>query len=81
MRIRLGDLRKLIREFGVDDTLRHEAGFYMDGGGSGASEGGATAPPPGLGDPGECENELDASEHEKMSQSAVRVDDRQPRKR
>ena len=77
MKIRLGQLRLNIRrllEFGVDDTLRNDAGFFMGGGNSGSNKG-VTQPPPGLGPDNQDEEEIENSsgEEQEKSQPAVRV--------
>lgn len=82
MKIRLGELRANIRrllEFGVDDTLRHEAGFFMDGGNAGNTAGNPVTPPPGLGseDNEDEVGDTDGKAQEK-SQPAARVADRYP---
>lgn len=70
MRMTLGQLRKLLlREFGVDDTLRHQAGFFMHSGGS--TEG----PPPGLGNDEE-QDEYESDEQQKKANAGVRVANR-----
>ena len=76
----LGRLREHIQrllEFGVDDTMRTQAGFYMDGGNAGNTAGNPVEPPPGLGsdDEDEVEGDTDGESQEK-SQWAVRVLDR-----
>lgn len=67
-------------EFGVDDSLRNDAGLY--GGGVSvagtATRKGVVAPPPGLGDE-DTDTELDDKEHgteQRKTQPAVRVYDR-----
>lgn len=77
MKMTLGRLRKLIREFGVDDTIRHEAGLYDTGGISSNvtnRESSLVNPPPGLGD----EDTIDDKENDEQekSQPGVRVADR-----
>ncbi len=79
MRIRLGELRNIVRrqllEFGVDDTVRNTAGFFMDGGNAGNTSGNPVAPPPGLGN--DDEDELgDTDGAQEKSQPAARVADR-----
>lgn len=73
MKLTIGQLRRLIREFGVDDTMRHEAGFFMDGGAHSSmrdKEASVINQPPGLGGP---EDEEDKDEQEKPSQWTARV--------
>jgi len=79
MKMKLGELRRLIREFGVDDTLRHQAGLFMAGGVSSnvTDREAILNPPPGLGSPEEeREEDYKEDERQKKSQAGVRVDDR-----
>lgn len=80
MRLTLRRLRRLIREFGVDDTLRNDAGFFMAGGLSSAHrdrENTLMDPPPGLGsDAEETDDAEKDGDIEDKSQFAVRVDDK-----
>lgn len=77
MKITVRRLRQLIREFGVDDTMRHEAGFGDTGGVSSAHRDREAIlnPPPGLGDAEHQEDELDTDKVQKKSQLQARVDD------
>lgn len=68
MKITLGRLRQLIREFGIDDTIRHQAGLYDTGGISSNvtnREASLMNPPPGLGD----ESTEDDGQHEEQEKS------------
>jgi hypothetical protein len=78
MKITLGQLRKLIREFGVDDTIRHQAGLYDTGGVSSNvanREASLVNPPPGLGSP---EEQNDEHREQEKTQVGARVSDRKP---
>lgn len=71
----VGRLRALIREFGVDDTMRHQAGFGdLSGASSGTRDVPSMSAPLGLGSD-EQEDETTADEQEK-SQPGLRVADR-----
>jgi hypothetical protein len=84
MRITIGELKRyVLREFGVDDTLRHEAGFFMAGGVSAGDrdrEASLVDPPPGLGggEDDELEKKRDNDDYEEQSkgQPGTRVSDR-----
>jgi hypothetical protein len=80
MKLTLRRLRQLIREFGVDDTVRNTAGFFMAGGLSSAHrdrESSLMDPPPGLGsDAEETDDTEKDGDGEDKSQFAVRVDDK-----
>lgn len=80
MKLTLGQLRRLIREFGVDDTLRNDAGFFMAGGVSSGNrdrEASLMGAPPGLGGPeDELKKEKAIKDAEEKPQAAVRVADR-----
>lgn len=80
MVLTLGQLRRMIREFGVDDTIRHQAGFYDTGGVSSniTDREAIMDPPPGLGGP-EDQDEYDEDDQQEKSQAGVRVFDRNPR--
>jgi len=73
----LGELKRLIREFGVDDTLRHQAGIFACGGVSSnvTDREVILSPPPGLGSPQEQEDKFESDEQQKKSQPGARVDD------
>jgi hypothetical protein len=73
MKIKLGDLRRLIREE-VDRAVRRSAGFGGIAGIGGRGRGSAELPPQNLGDEEQQEEERYGKEQEK-SQFAVRVSD------
>ena len=79
MKLTLGRLRRLIREFGLDADMRNMAGSCMDLGGGNArdKESSLLNPPPGLGGP--QEDDEDSSEWQEKSQPGARVADRRPR--
>ena len=78
MRLTLRELKRAVKrllEFGVDDTLRHEAGLFMAGGVSDQHrdrESSLLNPPPGLGDDWQKEDDDDYTEQE-PSQPGARV--------
>ena len=74
----VGALRRLVREFGLDATLRNQAGLGDTGGNSSSvrDKESILNPPPGLGSPEEQESELDLGVPQKKSQAAVRYADR-----
>lgn len=77
MKMSMRQLRCLIREFGVDDTMRHEAGLLIPGGVSsvgGGQESGPVNPPPGLGGPEE--NDDEEGDGQEKTQAGARVSDR-----
>lgn len=76
MKMTIGQLRQLIREFGIDDMIRHEAGLYDTSGVSSnvTDREAILNPPPGLGSP--QEDELENDEQQKKSQPGARVYDR-----
>lgn len=75
MRIKLGDLRKIIAEE-VERNMRWSAGFGGIAGIGGRGRGSAELPPLGLGDEGEEQEENQYGKEQEKSQFAVRVDDR-----
>jgi hypothetical protein len=79
VKLTVRQLRRLIREFGVDTENRLSAGLFMAGGVSNQHrdrESTLMNPPPGLGAPEEEETEESEKDVEKKSQFAVRVSDR-----
>jgi hypothetical protein len=70
MKISIKRLKKLIKEYGVDDTLRNTAGYFMAGGVSTLHSGDGKAEP--LGDE-ECqEKQLDDDNEENLIQPGVK---------
>ena len=72
LKMKLSDLRKLIREE-VDRTVRRSAGFSGVAGIGGRGRGSSEVPPLGLGDEEQQEEERYGKEQEK-NQFAIRVD-------
>ena len=73
----LGELRRLIREAGLDADMRNMAGTF--GGGISAAITDREAimnPPPGLGSPSEEESIEDDGEPQRKNQPGARVHDR-----
>ena len=79
MRLTLRQLKKLIREFGLDADMRNMAGSVMDLGGTNIQdkESSLMNPPSGLGGPQEEEDPLE----QEKGQLAARVNDRGTEKR
>jgi len=75
--MKLGRLRRLIREFGLDADMRNMAGSFMDFGADGAHrdrESSLMNPPPGLGGTEEDDENTDGTQEK--SQPGARNADR-----
>lgn len=73
MKLTLRQLRRLIREFGLDADMRNMAGSVMDLAGN-DRESSVNLPPPGLG--GTTQEEEDESNGQEKSQPGARAADR-----
>jgi hypothetical protein len=83
VKLTIRELRRIIREAGLDSDMRNMAGTC---GGEGANSGvrdreAILNPPPGLGSPEEQQDDYKEDERQKKNQAGVRVADRTRQRR